>query len=402
MKRHSLFSLILICLLIAACNTSKEEKTTTDSTTQTTASTDASNQGEPQPGQVFQFGPPDDFAGSHILIGHKEAPLGSGPPIERTKEEALEKAKTLITNLLASPDQFETIAAGESDGPSGKDGGYLGSWQKGRMVAEFDEAIAKLEIGQITADPVETRFGYHIIRRDKVEIPRYYGLEGFIIGFKNQRMPNVDREPLAAEQLAKEVEAKLTEANFDELAVEHNDVADGVAYLASFKERDPSYPPIFEETAKSLRYGQIAGPIKLPMGYAFVRRVEVERRAGSHILVSYKGSGSSKPGITKTKEEAEAFAKDLLTQVQEDPTKFNELAKTHSDDSSAVRDGNLGEWWRGQMVPPFEKAVSALENGEIYPEVVESRFGYHIIRRNVTELERQAAAQGADSATPAE
>jgi peptidyl-prolyl cis-trans isomerase C len=59
---------------------------------------------------------------------------------------------------------------------------------------------------------------------------------------------------------------------------------------------------------------------------------------------------------------------------------FAQLAAQHSQDpGSAVRGGDLGFFGRGRMVAPFDEAAFALQPGEI-SNVVESPFGYHIIR----------------------
>ena len=58
---------------------------------------------------------------------------------------------------------FAELATEYSTCPSGASGGDLGSWEIGRMVAEFDAAILELEVGEFTDTPVETQFGYHII-----------------------------------------------------------------------------------------------------------------------------------------------------------------------------------------------------------------------------------------------
>ena len=60
--------------------------------------------------------------------------------------------------------------------------------------------------------------------------------------------------------------------------------------------------------------------------------------------------------------------------------KFGKLAKELSiDPGSAKRDGNLGYFGRGAMVKPFEEEAFSLEVGKI-SDVVETQFGYHIIK----------------------
>lgn len=99
-----------------------------------------------------------------------------------------------------------------------------------------------------------------------------------------------------------------------------------------------------------------------------------ERLKASHILVSVDQKGSPQEK-QKAKEKAEA----LLKRVQggED---FATVAKKESTCPSRATGGQLGEFAKGQMVPPFEKAAFALKSkGDLSP-VVESEFGYHIIK----------------------
>ncbi len=60
---------------------------------------------------------------------------------------------------------------------------------------------------------------------------------------------------------------------------------------------------------------------------------------------------------------------------------FAEMAQRHSEDGTAEQGGDLGYFSRGQMVPQFEEAVYALEDSaDVTDELVETQYGYHIIK----------------------
>ena len=77
--------------------------------------------------------------------------------------------------------------------------------------------------------------------------------------------------------------------------------------------------------------------------------------------------------------DTEEEANNLLLQLKEGLTDFVELAKEKSVGPSAPSGGDLGFFTRGQMVKEFEDAAFSLEPGEI-SEVVQSQFGYHLIK----------------------
>lgn len=79
-------------------------------------------------------------------------------------DAAAAKAKidAIRTRLLAGED-FATLAAENSDCPSGQRGGDLGSFGKGMMVPEFEKAAYEQEVGVI-GEVVKTNFGYHIVK----------------------------------------------------------------------------------------------------------------------------------------------------------------------------------------------------------------------------------------------
>ena len=97
----------------------------------------------------------------------------------------------------------------------------------------------------------------------------------------------------------------------------------------------------------------------------------------SHILIMVKDKNDA-----KAKAAAKAKAEKLLKLLKKDAKLFEELAEKESQcPSGKANKGNLGAFKKGQMVPEFEKAVINLKDGEI-SEIVETQFGYHIIRRN--------------------
>jgi peptidyl-prolyl cis-trans isomerase C len=59
---------------------------------------------------------------------------------------------------------FEELAQSFSKCPSGKKGGDLGEFGRGRMVPPFDEAAFALQVNEVSR-PVRTQFGYHLIQR---------------------------------------------------------------------------------------------------------------------------------------------------------------------------------------------------------------------------------------------
>ena len=100
---------------------------------------------------------------------------------------------------------------------------------------------------------------------------------------------------------------------------------------------------------------------------------EPEQVQASHILAMVESDASQ-----EEKDAARKKIGDILTQVNAGED-FAELAKEHSDCPSKEQGGDLGFFARGQMVQPFEEAAFAMNEGEI-SEIVETQFGYHIIK----------------------
>lgn len=74
-----------------------------------------------------------------------------------------EKAKVLLVNIRNGKVSFEDAAKANSSCPSKEKGGALGSFTRGQMVPEFENAAFSMNVGEIS-EPVKTQFGYHIIK----------------------------------------------------------------------------------------------------------------------------------------------------------------------------------------------------------------------------------------------
>lgn len=80
--------------------------------------------------------------------------------------ETQASAAELIVQLNEGAD-FAELAQTHSTGPTGQNGGDLGWFSPDQMVAPFSDAVAALEDGAHTAEPVQTQFGWHVILREE-------------------------------------------------------------------------------------------------------------------------------------------------------------------------------------------------------------------------------------------
>ena len=95
---------------------------------------------------ISEAKPVNEVKARHILVA--------------TKEEA-----EAIVKQLDEGGNFETIANEKTNDPSGKsNGGDLGYFGPGQMVPEFEKAAFALNVGQYTKEPVQTQFGWHVVK----------------------------------------------------------------------------------------------------------------------------------------------------------------------------------------------------------------------------------------------
>ena len=162
---------------------------------------------------------------------------------DKAKAAAKAKAESLLVEIRKGGD-FEQIAKRESMDPSSKElGGDLGWNRRGQMVPEFERWMFALQPGQVTPVVVETTFGYHIIRVDRVQ-PGEVKARHILI------RPRIDSADIAAAKLRADSVQKLWEggANFDSLVARYHDSEEEKGSLQPFDRTQlpDSYRTAFE------------------------------------------------------------------------------------------------------------------------------------------------------------
>ena len=108
---------------------------------------------------------PDAVAAQHVLVafkGAEKAPKG----VTRTKAEAKKRAEEVATKANAGAD-FSALVAEYSDDPAAKERqGSVGKFTRDKMSKPFSDAAFALAVGA-SSGPVETPFGFHVIKRNQ-------------------------------------------------------------------------------------------------------------------------------------------------------------------------------------------------------------------------------------------
>ena len=140
-------------------------------------------------------------------------------------------------------------------------------------------------------------------------------------------------------------------------------------------------PDILKANFSNLTRGDVRGPY-FQNGKFVVYKVSnikedtVGAIKASHILIKWTDESAAAKTIAKNK------AQDILNQLRKGGD-FQQLARENSQDGSAQSGGDLGWFGRGKMVKPFEDAAFGAKSTGLINRLIETQFGYHIIK--VTE-----------------
>jgi parvulin-like peptidyl-prolyl isomerase len=151
-------------------------------------------------------------------------------------------------------------------------------------------------------------------------------------------------------------------------------------YLGIFRRHEMLLP--FEIETFNMNIGSVKGGIETELGYHVIKRLPVHRAKTSHILISWKEAKSASIGTRRNRSQALLLIQELSAQLNSDPDKFCDIATMYSDDpGTRFECGNIGIVVPGVLHKAVEGVLFKMSPGEI-SDVIETDFGYHIIRRD--------------------
>jgi len=327
----------------------------------------------------------EKLSAAHVLVMHKDSERAP-KDITRTKEEALARAKEALAKIQGGAD-FGEVAKEFSDCPTKARGGDLGTFPPQAMAPAFTEGVKALKVGEVSSSPVETKFGYHIIKRQEVIEPVELSASLIVIMHKDSK-PNPSKTTRTKEEAlarAKEALAKIQSgADFGEVAKEFSDHPNGGQGGRMGNFLSDRVPAEMSKAIMSIEVGKITTePLDMPLGYHIFKRTEPvkpEPVSAAVIIVTHKDSQPNPINATRTKKEALEIIKKAQAKLKAG-TDFGEVAKEFSEHPSKIRGGDMGTMIAGRMPPDLLDAIMALKVGETTTEPLDLAIGYHLLKR---------------------
>jgi peptidyl-prolyl cis-trans isomerase SurA len=190
---------------------------------------------------------------------------------------------------------------------------------------------------------------------------------------------------------AEDILAQLTQgADFAQLSASHSDASNALQGGAFGWRASGKMPALFSDALKPLQPGQVSPLLRSSNGFHILK---LNDKRGLDATLSVTQTHARHILIKTNELTSESDARNRLLQLKEridNGVKFDELARLHSEDASASKGGDLGWINPGDTVPDFEKAMNALQAGEVSGPI-QSPFGWHLIQ--VLERREQDVTQ---------
>jgi len=328
---------------------------------------------------INRYSIPEQRKARHILL------KTTAEDSEDVLREKLEKAEQIL-QLARSGEDFAELAKQYSEGPTGPRGGDLGSFSQGRMVKPFDDAAFALNEGEIS-DIVETQFGFHIIKVEKIEPAHIRTLEEV----KEEIVSQIQEQKAGEMAFNKATEAyekiilagsleKFNQQNTD-ITVEQTDYFPRKSPEKSGFTKRIVNEPAFLNAAFTLNKGELSSLIETAKGYAIIfanDKKEPEVTLFEDVKEQVRQNFINKKSETMAQETAESMLSSLKEQ---DSIEFASEAKKHNktvEDSGYITRNDIA----GSQLPSQIAALGFELSAESpYPEeVIASNGKFYVFR----------------------
>ena len=214
------------------------------------------------------YDPATELAVSHVLVAF-EGTRNCSPGLTRTREQARERARRIAVLLRTGRGDLGDYARRNSDDPTAvRNSGNLGNFRPGELEPALEKVLRTLAVGEI-GGPVETPYGWHVVRRDSVRVVRIHHL---LVTYRgaNQAPDDIKRSRQEAARLARAIYRKATCDNVDlcGLTEQFSDDPDNRLVCGDLGWIEPGLlEPDVEQEIFGLQPGQVT-PV-LESGYGF-------------------------------------------------------------------------------------------------------------------------------------
>ena len=310
---------------------------------------------------------------SHILIAY-DGVTNPTPGVTRSKEEAQRLANRLLRQARRNPDDFESLARNNSDGPSKTLGGDLGFYQEGAMAPEFFDYTNRNRVGRIGL--VETDFGFHIIKiTDKEDIVL---------------LAEIVKQIVPSDETSNIVFRSATELEI--AAKESNDLA-AAADKENLNLEGPTQIDILDELIPGigLQRNIVQWAFEKSTAVGTVRRFSLSQGGYAVVQLSEKTKAGlqsvaqAAPQVRRLVEDQKRL--DLLTKKYATTSSLEELAEASDSEiktASAMTQENTTLAGVGQE-PYVIGVASSLEAGET-SSLIQGNEGVYLVRVNSKEV----------------
>ncbi|MGW8269395.1 MAG: peptidylprolyl isomerase [Burkholderiales bacterium] len=187
----------------------------------------------------------------------------------------------------------------------------------------------------------------------------------------------------SARERAEKVRAEAVDgADFAKLAASYSDGPNALRGGSLGWRSAERLPELFAEALKGMKPGEVSAILRSPAGFHVLKLVD-RRSAGTvagapQVVQTHARHILIKTSEAVSQDDARRRLLDLRERITRGGADFADLARQYSEDGTAARGGDLGWLYPGDTVPDFERAMDALQPGEI-SQPVQTPFGWHLI-----------------------